>query len=73
MPNGFFGSIEGLPYSSASTMPEKCRPCGGSGIIWSQHVEAGAVALESPYRCGCGSNLPMTTAGNCPFCGGHRG
>lgn len=37
VPGGFYNSIDGMPYYSISTM-EKCRACGGGGIVFSNEI-----------------------------------
>jgi DNA-directed RNA polymerase subunit RPC12/RpoP len=34
VPNGFYGAVGVQFWSSNSTMPEQCRACSGSGIVW---------------------------------------
>lgn len=36
MPHGFFNNPAGQDFSSSSIEPDKCRPCGGLGIIYTQ-------------------------------------
>ena len=34
VPNGFYLQITGSTYATSSCSPEKCRTCGGTGIVW---------------------------------------
>ena len=33
VPNGFYTQVTGR-WSTTSTSPERCRTCGGTGVIW---------------------------------------
>lgn len=34
VPAGFYNNVPGQPFSTSSLMPEPCRACSGTGIVW---------------------------------------
>jgi DnaJ-class molecular chaperone len=36
VPNGFYRTIGSNNWSTGSTLPETCRTCNGTGVVWSE-------------------------------------
>lgn len=48
--SGFFARTADVREWSSTATTEPCRPCLGTGILWSIHVEAGALKMDKPAQ-----------------------